>query len=50
MFMDYSYSEMPQDDFQILLNVQRHLEKYLRDIIATVEKPLGKEGSLISNG
>ena len=50
MILDYNSSNMREDDFTILLNVQKHLEKYLHDIIQIFQNAIGKEGLLTSNG
>ena len=50
MILDYNSSNMREDDFTILLNVQKHLEKYLHDIIKIVQNEAGKEDLLTSNG
>ena len=50
MFIDFNSSEMPDDDFDILVNVQKHLEKYLNDIMETVEKFRREESNLMSKG
>ena len=50
MVIDYSNSEMPEDEFKILHKVQNCLEKQLHGIIEIVHKSVGKEGLLIANG
>lgn len=48
MVIDFSRSKMLEDDFKILLNVSKHIEAHLNDILKNVKEFHGKGAK--SNG